>query len=266
MGYGIEARYSRCGKFWDKHLENTKEFIRGEISAGSESLLVLGAGRLFDYPVEHIPSSITLVDADPAALRISKKKLGGKAECICTELTGTLSDWQRSLAKCIKSNPTPDILSKFLRDLELNQCPALPRADTVISLNLLGQIPVYWREFVGNQILQLGVKRDDHDNFPPLIEESVIRNSLLLQEQHFELLKNIGCSKVILLTDRQYHFYEKDHAVWESFPALYAEIPGCIGEMKLRNTESWFWHIAPQGIEHPEYGVIHEVVACTFRS
>lgn len=265
MGYGIEARSDRCRKYWTPHLEYSKNFIRTNLPPGT--VVVAGSGRLLDYPVELLQRAkhTTLLDADPASLSYCRKKYGGdRLSYIHREITNSIAKWERVIRNALGSSPSPDLIARALDLLLPETVPAPVSADTVVSLNILGQIPIYWRERLKKIFLRKGIYTDNRDEFPQELEDAVKRSCAKLQEAALRNMIESAQSACILITDLYYHYYEKDHADWQTYSALYFDLKKFLERYTLNACDSWLWHIAPQGIESKEHGVIHEVHAYSF--
>lgn len=273
MGMGIEARYQRNRAYWDKHFEITKSFIRKQLAELPKefSILILGSGRLYDLPIEdlHRASKITLVDADPFSLHQAKRSLGvlkRKTDCVHLDCTGNVHTWPTLLRNYLQDHAGDrETLKSFFTALKASPFdPRLEPHDVCISLNLLGQIPIYFRERFRVVMEELaGVSVDDQDEFPPDIEPAVSLVLADLQRMHVRDLQRIALKKAIMIYDRYFHYYHRDYSPWESYPGLYSE--DVIDRSNKRSSvDSWLWHVAPQEVEEKNYGVIHEIEAISF--
>lgn len=265
MGYGIEARSKRCREYWHPHLELSKSFIRTHLPAGT--VLIAGSGRLFDYPSELLKSAerTTLLDADPASLSYCRKKYGeNRISYLHTEITGSIREWERRLRQMLRRSPEAAAAVEVLNSLSPEHVPITQYADTVVSLNILGQIPVYWRERVKNILATIDIHPDTRDEFPLEIESALKNSCGKLQRTALKTMIDSAGSKCIILTDLYYHYYEKNHAEWQTHDALYFNPEEILGDLSLGTKESWLWHVAPQGIESKDHGIIHEVHAYSF--
>lgn len=130
MGYGIEARYRKCKKFWDPHLQCTKEFIQHSIGDKKyNSIAVLGSGKLLDIDVDYLLShfhEVQLFDADPRAISHVKKRFKDNAQ--------------------VKSSVTEIHSSKDLREKKFS---------VVVSLNILSQLGHYNRSHTQEEHLTI---------------------------------------------------------------------------------------------------------------
>jgi hypothetical protein len=274
MGTGIEARHARCRTYWRKHIELSRAF-QERYAAGGGHIIVLGAGRLLDVPVQEICrryEKLTLWDADHTAQRYWKgiSKAGNRIEVEerLEDCTGVLTRWTTELSEMVrKTPPNLDKLIQFLSNskVAVDEAPAFGPADTVISTNLLSQIPIYWRDRV-HTILEKkwGITTDSQGEYDAELQGALNASMKTLQNEHLAALGRSGAPSIIMVYDEFFAFYRKDIAPWQIEPALYihkVDIPG----YESFAHDTWLWHIAPQGVEQDEYGSIHKVVAQAFR-
>lgn len=236
--------------------------------------MVLGPGRLLDVPVADVAArfgEIRLIDADPSARsawRNLRQRLSPDQKLLeaIDDVSGTMAKWTAAVTSFVKgrSAPDPSGLANLLESLQPAE-KKLPNAEVVVSLNLLSQIGVYWRDRVENLLLESWrTETNEQGEFAPQLEKAVRTSIRNLEQQHLEQLASCASKLVVLLTDSTYLFYTKDRAEWQEEPALKVEeisIPG----FECCETDTWLWHIAPQDIEQPDYGAIHQVRAFCFR-
>ena len=256
MGRGIRGRYSRCREWWQPHLQCTKEFIRENISP-CEQLLVLGAGSLLDIEVDtllNVCETIHLYDADhtceEAWAAAAGKEYGKRVQGHFADCTETLKRWSAGLSAAVRSNTLSDFLASCVAPIPEWQGIQF---QGVISLNLLGQLPLYWRDRV--------VKMK-----PNLTQEEIVSLTASmgrLQRAHLEGLAKRNSAWSILLTDTEYYFYQTDSCEWRVEPALFGEVPQLVRHayQGVGEAERWFWHVAPQYVESDDEGEIHRVEA-----
>lgn len=286
MGFGIEARYERCRRFWEPHLRCCNEFQSKAFSINfrGTTLFVLGAGRLLDFNLEAALSSfekLHLVDADPGCEKIWLKRSEAlsaseriKGEIL--DISGAIDSWTEVIDQfCSRSNSVEDLV-KIINTL------ALPRSSTlnlesgnknyaILSLNLLSQIPIYFRDRIAQILLKHWKLDSDKDGqYAAPLQNAICSSMRKLEKQHIELLAKSGAKQVSLITDSYFHYYRKDISDWRTERALNSfEYDQKGAQIKLegynlKERQSWLWHIAPQSIEHKSYGVIHEVIGCSF--
>lgn len=262
-GLGIEARARRLKDYWARHLELSKDFQRRVINRGKR-VGILGAGRLFDVDLEFLSrnfETIILSDADPGALaywhraaRWLRNKVDFQFQIV--DLTGVLGDWTRRL----QADPTIETLQTLACSHIL-----LPKAEVLVSLNLLSQISLYWRE---RALAVLRRRRNliaGAEGELPAEWEAPLQSSMqLLEQHHLEALAQSGAGTVVLLSDRYWHFYERNRSSWQTENALRVTKVDLGQAYRLSDQDSWLWHLAPQGKEYRDYGVLHEVEARAF--
>ena len=254
MGLGIEARAGRCAEQWKLHLENTRKFQAEALAnlVERDSLAVLGAGRLLDLNLDLAREfkSVDLYDADPTCQPAWSKLQ--RALAPKTAVTGRVCDLTASLESWTRDLRAGKIDSFKTQSFSFNK-----KYDAIISLNLLSQIPIYWRD----RFDQIVRGRD-----LPAEANQVLHDSMReLQLQHLNLLASSGAKAVIIISDLHFFAYQRDQALWETEDALFVDYPFRLPGYKRDLHDSWLWHIAPQGIEAADHGWIHEVRAESFR-
>jgi len=259
MGLGIEARYKRCQRYWDKHLASTKCFI-DEVTEGAEGRCsVLGAGRLLDVDISLLCErfdEVRLYDLDPTVLPFWKRVQVRFPQLHLhqMDITGSLTHWTNELKKVGRKASGEEVASLLS---SLSTYSVEVSADTIISLNILSQLSIYWRERV--ESMTRGRDLDEE-----LLDNALSGNQRALESAHLEVLRQ-ATRNVILVSDEYFHYYTRDSSEWLTEPALSLDLPLKLEDpFHLERTSRWFWHIAPQGIEQEGYGVIHEVSASFF--
>jgi hypothetical protein len=258
MGRGIEERYRRCNRWWEPHLRCSRDFISRYLPSEGR-LAVLGAGRLLDIDLlqPRIRGlEVHLFDADPACLPAWRdffaNDLGRNVHPHIADITNCLSEWSGGLRRGVK---------KIGLESYLDSCRApIPRwsrerFDMIISLNVLGQLPLYWRDHVRECCGELNDQEED----------ALLRSMARLQEQHVAGLKSSPAARILALFDSEYYFYQSSQSEWRVEESLFgdshAEISSCDLGRVLVAQESWLWHLAPQFVEHDDEGEIHRVEA-----
>ncbi len=278
MGYGIEARFRRCRTYWKRHLELSREFQRQALNSlcSFDSVAVLGAGRLLDVAIDEIFGRfqrIDLFDADPSALRswqALQKRFGAKRAInfSCCDLSGSIQSWSNKLRfflKHSKSREVSDLVS-FLNELVLEKPREINSYQCILSLNLLSQIPIYWRDrFYSYAADFWSLDTDPHGRFEPALQQAFEHTQKRLEEQHLAMLAASQAALIVIISDRYFYYYQCDKSAWQVEPALQLENKLELPGFTSARTNSWFWHIAPQGVEQQEHGIIHEVWAEEFR-
>lgn len=263
MGKGIEARYARCSSYWEPHLECTRHFIADHVQPGGR-LAILGAGRLLDVDLKKlIPhfSEIHLFDADRSVIAAWRKTSGVAFRDTVIprigDVTGSLHAWTSGLPLAVRRGE----LSEYLASLTPHQGAwEVERFDGVISLNLVGQIPLYWRDRV---VAAAGKLSAD--------EERALLNSMArLQSAHVKALREHPCAWSIAITDTEYYTYHVDKSEWEVEPALhddaFRELNSPSSRMERRGSDCWLWHLMPQFVESEGEGHIHRVEATAWKA
>jgi len=265
MGLGIEARHRRCAAAWEPHLRLTREFIAEGLDGlpRNPRIAILGAGRLLDVPIAALierGGELHLFDADPGCRRVWNQVLGGARTMSphIVDLTGSIESWTKRLKERVsEGRKTPDVVSNELSDLKIERLPELHGFDLVVSLNLLSQIPIYWRDRA-EQILGSALFEDR------TVSKALERSYRILQEAHLIQVASSGAARVILITDERFFYYRNDLAPWQEERSLYIDSLDPPGYTRTRS-DGWYWHIIPQGIEEREFGSIHAVRAVEFR-
>jgi len=271
---GIEARAERAARWWRSHLSISRELGLAWL-AGGEQLVVLGAGRLLDVDAEQLTSrykEVHLVDMDPGVLpywRRLTRRSQGKVVHQLLDITGVLEGWTEELLRFLNAHPRPELegLSKLLISLP-TLAPQLPtlfqKGCDVLSLNLLGQIPIYWHDRVLEAVRSCwGLQPNRSGELPEPLGGALRVTLANLQAHHLALLANSNARVVVLICDDEFYHYQRENSNWLVEPALYVkrlELPG----YTATDHDSWLWHIAPQGVETPEHGAIHRIVAYRF--
>jgi hypothetical protein len=255
MGRAIEQRYLRCTEWWRAHLELTTSFVAAHVPE-SASVAVLGAGRLLDIDVRgllHRCHTVHLFDADPdAASRwrgVVGREYGTRVVGHVVDLTDSMNLWTKGLAAAIRTGRLLEFLGECRAPV-----PAWAHEsfDGYVSLNLLGQIPLYWRDRV---LAAAGELSGEHW----LALEGAMGQ---LQAAHMRGLVLRPDAWSLLVTDTEYYFYQGDQSKWRVEPALFGEAREVYEANFAREVrDTWLWHIAPQFIESDDEGEIHRVEA-----
>ena len=275
MGLGIEARHRRSERYWRQHLNLSKDFQKTSLEgySGGGTLLVLGAGHLLDIDIDLIKTkfaNVALCDANPALPSIWKSKFKNSinTEFLIVEISGTLEVWTYALQNFLSKNKAVNgaKLCEFLGNLKTLE-PAIPQynEDVVFSVNVLSQIPIYWRDRAHRIIEKYWqLQTDEHGKYDRDLQEALEVSMQKLQLQHINLLKKNSPQYIILISDRYFLYYTKDRSIWQQEEALFTQrLPELEGYKKDKH-DCWFWHIAPQGIEEQDYGCIHDVFALSY--
>jgi hypothetical protein len=254
MGKGIEARYKRCAAWWRPHLELTKSFVSSAARPG-ERLAVLGAGRLFDLDLDALLKSsneVHLFDLDRGCLdawKPYKRRYGRRIVFRIEDVSASLEEWTARL----RSRASSETLDSLLDTLEARE-PGWAREgfDGIVSLNILGQIPLYWRDRV------LAACPEPDETTSSALDRAMAR----LQERHLRSICSAARWSAIV-SDREYLHYDCSNNVWSVEPALFGSVPALFDLTfhALCPRETWWWHVAPQYVESDECGCVHVVEA-----
>lgn len=278
MGFGITARHKRCAHFWRHHIENCLSFQRAELSdiSAGERIYVLGAGRCLDLDLKYFAEKgvkLHLIDADPGcqyAWRRIKQTYRNKCEVSSqiADLSGTITVWTRELKSFLNKNKAVSIASlcKHIDSFKVSNVTIAKPVDYIISLNLLSQIPIYWRDRFYN-ILEtyLNITCDEKGKLPEPLEKALTKLMARLQEQHLNMLSGSRAKKIILITDQYFNYFRADNYRWQQEAALYLDSELNLKGYLKASEKSWYWDIAPQGIESEDYGAVHQVRAISYQ-
>jgi hypothetical protein len=263
MGKGIEARYSRCAPYWEPHLECTRAFIAEHMRPGGR-LAILGAGRLLDVDLKLLLdnfSEIHLFDADPTVTKAWRSESGRefrhRVVPRVVDVTGSLADWSAGLTAPIRHGE----LTAYLDSLQPQKGGWESEGfDGVISLNLVSQIPIYWRD----RVLAAA------PNLSEDAERALVRSMARLQSAHINAVRKQPRSWSIIITDTEYYTYTVDRSEWDVEGALYGDVSSELSNdtprMRKSGADQWLWHLVPQFIESDTEGHIHRVEASSWRA
>lgn len=201
----IAARYRRHAPAWKYHLERSRRFVMWTAAntADQNKVVILGSGGLLDVPLGDLAedfNEVVLVDIFHSPAVRGWAAQYPNARLVEADLTGLIDD---------------------LAEGELPDAPPLPvipdaDADLVVSLNLLGQLPlVPQRHLPDKHGKAFGAE---------------------IQRQHLRALQELP-GRVCLITETHREYVEDDE-VDEVEPAL--------ADIKLPEPdERWIWNIAP---------------------
>lgn len=265
MGRGIEHRRNQFKSFWDEHFERSKNFQEDVLKGVSyRSVSVYGAGNLFDLSENIISSGaeIYCYDADSLAAKKTKKKFA-HLHYEVADVTGVLDGWKRALKGYISQKTFLEMIEQLLLNLPSTSSFSSPRTDIAISLNLLGQIPLYWRDFVLATLARVNIVKDPDAPLPSSLEAALAASCRSLQENHLTTLSASGAKKVILISDENFRYYtSSEEVLCES--ALYTPSPLTIKGYSADVTARWSWEVVPLAASSEQYGERHDVIACSY--
>jgi hypothetical protein len=272
MGMGIEAREARFHDAWQPHISACKKFIRESLPRAPQpvSIAIFGAGRLFDIDKDFLAqnySDIALFDADPSCIRHWKafKRNKCRSNLVLFNIVDVTCYYDEFCERLKRG--TFNNLNELIEFVVSDGGSALTTQkfgefDDVVSLNLLGQIPLYFRDRIFHYAEKRGFVKSP-ENEQALLKACHTLGSRL-QLQHITFLASVTCSRLAIITDVEFSTYVNDPRELEPSPAISKEVlealkilPGLTFTAK----NSWQWHLAPRGFENREYGEIHQIAA-----
>ncbi len=269
MGRGIERRAKKMAAYWDPHLQRSKQAQqRWALATTGREVAILGAGRLMDVDIDALGKSfqtLWLIDADPISVT-TWRNLQVPVRWDLADVSGVQKTWTLNMERVTGS------WEKFLDAIEslpcLADCYFPAKADGVISLNLLSQIPVVWQDIL-EEILN---SKFGHD-FVARREQQWLAafapKAKWLVEQHLAMLASSCAKNILIITDLEYGHYADLIANAEYISALYGVNlvgnPALLTSYSLDWAEHWNWHISPLGLESKKQGTVHKVGAFAFK-
>lgn len=258
QGLGIKHREGRFRAAWAHHLARSRAFLEEALDEGGDEVVVLGAGRLFDVPVERLVDRferVVLVDIDPGALAWCRRRIRRWGRRIAVEqhdVTGVFSSWTRLLEVARQGGNTE--VEATLRSLTPSSVSW--SSEAVVSLNLLSQVGVMWRDRVrrivgADAAMVLGVS------------EATAQSITRLEEAHVRGLA--AAERAVLIADRSFWQVCEGGRGWEREDALYGPWPEQLPEREVWLSGSWLWDVVPIGGEIEGEGIVHEVWARAFQ-
>ncbi|PCJ44359.1 MAG: hypothetical protein COA81_01790 [Alphaproteobacteria bacterium] len=213
----IEARYKRCHAAWATHLKKCHHHIMtaAEGLAPNATIMIVGSGALHDVPMADLSAyNLILVDIIHLPKVRRRYRNDPKVQFMEQDVTRLVQPMHQSGA----SSGMP---------------PPLPRADLVISLNILSQLPLNLTKYAQKRSIPL----------PDDFARSVMVDHLIL-------LKTIA-PHVLIIGDMERH-YKKD--------TLLVETEFALPDIGLpAPNETWPWHIAPKGELDKDISLTHQV-------
>ncbi len=258
VGFGIDLRSCWFREAWAHHLARTKGFINEATREGGSEVVVLGVGRLRDCPLDELVERfgrVILIDIDPRAIawcRGAVRRYRGRVFCEESDVTGVFSEWSKAI-KAIRGEGEEQV-SGYLRKL------VAPKRqwsdDTVISLNLLSQLGVMWRDRVARIV---GHDTARTENVAEATSVAIAR----LERAH--CLGLAAARRSILVADRFFYSASERSAPWEIEDALYGLWPERLPGRSDWLRGSWLWQLVPPDGERAGEEIVHEVWARAFQ-
>jgi len=201
----IQERYRRCRQAWKTHLDRSRRFVLWAAAncPRQNRITILGSGGLLDVPLDDLAGDfqeVVLVDIVQTPTVRAWAANYPNVEVVEDDVTG--------LVDAIAAGTVP----------ETPPTPRIPEgdADMVVSLNLLGQLPLIPMDHVA--------------------KDRAAAFAADIQRQHLRALQALP-GRVCLITETAREWVA-DGKVEETEPAL--------GEIKLPEPEeSWLWDLAP---------------------
>jgi hypothetical protein len=264
MGLGIESRYNACQSWWQPHVNSTRALQVAALALCKKSFpqtTLLGAGRLFDAAPEIFDQScsVAFYDADPLCIAHWRKKCYEEkvtGHYYHSDLTGAMKQWTEELSQ--SQNLLPYEVVTLLQGLRGH--PPEIQGDVIISINLLSQIPLYWRERV-SAILP-AYSTESHD-----LLEALRESERVLEQEHLQMLATSNARVVVLISDREFLYYNRKGSIVERKNALVSEnidLDKINPKLVKRKHIQWCWHLVPIGVESNDYGIIHLVEGAVY--
>ena len=274
-GIGIRERNRRIGHFWKRHLESCRAFQRKALEdlGPISSVFIPGCGELLDIDIEHLAlnsESIHCLDANPLAEKSVKRrakpfgKSGARVSFSTEDISGVMDEWTERLCDISRKTKDSKEIASFIKSLDAPRL-SYPEHELVLSINVLSQIPIFWKDRAADLILKnagISIEGDDCDEDLKLALESSYGK---LQKQHIELLAHSASKAIIFISDTSFTYYGASSHEWDEDRAIFCDWPPHFNSFDLRFYENWNWDIAPQGFEFRDFGSMHPVSAFYFK-
>ncbi len=235
MGYldeqvSIKARYDRCRRAWEPHLERTKDVIRAAVRLCpmKRKAVVFGSGMLFDVPLSELAAEFAQVVLVDVVHPMGAGWRLANVTALASDVTGT-AETVHHLAKR-GGEPLPRFVPQAFCDD--------PEVDLVASVNLLSQLPYIPCKYLSDAGTY---KAEDITGFG--------RDVVLA---HIDYLKRLP-GVVALVCDLERLTVDRTGALTERLSALRG--------VKLPwSGEEWVWDLAPRPEASPIYSYQRRVV------
>jgi len=230
------ARINR--EAWRPHLDNSRQFVLSSAHRCSnrDKIVILGSGLLLDVPLAELSETFReVVLKDVVCLPEVRKQLTtyGNVTFVGHDVTG--------LAERLHRNSRQGIIQ--LPDFAPSVA-ASDGASLVVSLNILSQLWVVPRAFIGRHLRQIDLEQ---------VDDWCAR----IVERHYAWLRSLPCD-VCLIADHE--------AVKRDVTGIVISRTSTVFGLQLPQADvSWTWDIAPIGKQNPHASKELIVGAWNFR-
>jgi hypothetical protein len=235
MGYlseqiSIKARYERCRRAWEPHLERTRAVIRSAIERCPQrrKAIIFGSGMLLDVPLSELVSAFAEVVLVDVVHPLGAGWRLGNATALAADVSGVAE------AVYLIAREGGEPLPRFRPEQFCDD----PEVDLVASVNLLSQIPFIPCKY----LTDAGVYPRD--------EITAFARDLVLA--HIDYLKRLP-GVVTLICDLERLSLDASGKVVERLTALR-------GVQLPWSGEEWIWDLAPRPEANPDFSYQRKVV------
>jgi hypothetical protein len=235
MGYldeqvSIKARYERCRRAWEPHLERTKEVIRAAVRRcpARRKAVVFGSGMLLDVPLSELSAQFAQVVLVDVVHPLGAGWRLANVSALAADVTGVAETVYHIARR--GDEPLPRFApQEFCDD---------PEVDLVASVNLLSQLPYLPCKYLSDA----GVYR----------AEDIAAFGRDVVRAHIDYLKRLP-GVVALVCDLERLTVDGGGALVERQSALR-------GVGLPWSGEGWVWDLAPRPEASPTYSYRRRVV------
>ena len=234
---GIINRYMRETENWDKHLQNTKEFIiQSTKQKKKNTCMILGSGWLLDVPIDELSQifdKVILVDIVHPSQIVHKLRKHQNIEFITVDITGLMEVVYHFLKQ--KSKP-PKSLDFIKLNYQNEWFHKLEHADFVASVNLLNQLDILICDYIKKT--------------KTYTTEEILEFRKTIQQNHLDLLPK---GKSCLITDYEEVRLNKGLII-ETKPLVYIKLP------TNDKSKKWPWNFDTHGTYHKNFDTVFKVI------
>ena len=235
MGYlheqiSIKARYDRCGRAWEPHLERTKHVLRAAVRkcTRKRKAVIFGSGMLYDIPLSELAAAFGQVVLVDVVHPLGAGWRFANVAALAADVTGVAETVHR-LAKR-GGEPLPRSRAQLFCDD--------PEVDLVASVNLLSQLPYIPCKYL-----------TDAGTYPAEEVTAFGRDVVLAHIHYLKRLPGV----VTLICDLERLTVDRTGALVERQSA-------CAGMKLPWSGEEWTWNLAPRPEASPIYSYQRRVV------